>query len=183
MRVLGLCGSLRAGSHNRKLLSAAASKLPAGVEFRTYDRLGEFPQFSEEVVPTEAVLGLRKEVVQADALLLCTPEYNGSTPGLFKNAIDWASWPVSERTFDRKPVAVIGATVGMFGAIWAQADLRRVMNTIGADVVGEELPVAQVDQAFTQDGRLADPDLDATLGRIVRALLDKVGSAVSPGSG
>jgi chromate reductase len=175
MRVLGIAGSLRRASHNGQLLRAAAELLPPAVELEIYDGLGDLPPFNEddELAPGEAVERWRKSVAAADALLFATPEYNGSIPGVLKNAIDWASRPVATTVLRNKPAAVIGASTGMFGAVWAQAELRKVLSTAGARVIDRELPVATAHEAFGADGGLEldehGQELASILAELVRA--------------
>src|ERR1700710_44933 len=128
MRVLGISGSLRRDSHNTELLRAAATLLPSGVEFELYDGLRNIPPYDEDENGTQvaAVNDLKKRIAEADAVLFATPEYNHSIPGHLKNALDWVSRPHATNTLRGKPVAVIGASTGMFGAVWAQAELRKV---------------------------------------------------------
>jgi chromate reductase len=122
MQVLGVAGSLRRESHNRRLLRAAARLLPPGVEFAEFEGLKAIPAFDEddEAAPGAAVEAWRAALRQADAVLFATPEYNSSIPGQLKNAIDWASRPFADAALRNKPVAVIGASTGMFGAVWSQ---------------------------------------------------------------
>jgi chromate reductase len=145
MRVLGISGSLRADSHNSALLRAAAERLPTGTELIPYERLAEIPPYDEDVeldgVP-EAVRDLRDAIRSADAVLVATPEYNHSIPGQLKNALDWVSRPAGKSALNGKPVAAIGASTGMFGAVWAQAELRKVLGALGGRVIEAELPVA-----------------------------------------
>jgi chromate reductase len=173
MRVLGVSGSLRRDSHNRRLLRAAAELLPPGVEFVEFDGLKAIPPFDEddEHAPDPAVGAWREALADADVVLFATPEYNGSIPGVLKNAIDWASRPVKTAALRNKPVAVVGASTGMFGAVWAQAELRKVLATAGARVLDRELPVPVADDAFTDDGRLVEAEHHDELGAIVEALL------------
>src|SRR3712207_2698605 len=124
MRILGIAGSLRRGSYNRPLLRAAAETLPSGVEFREFERLGDLPLFNEdrEFFAPEPVDALRRAVRDADAVIISTPEYNHSIPGVLKNALDWLSRPtVAAGPFKDKPVVVVGSSTGLFGAVWAQA--------------------------------------------------------------
>ena len=174
MRVLGVSGSLRQASHNRKLLRAAAALLPPEAEFVEYERLKAIAPFDEddESAPGEAVADWREAIEQADAILFATPEYNSSIPGQLKNAIDWASRPSNATVLRNKPVAVIGASTGMFGAVWSQAELRKVLSAAGARVVDRELPVAGADEAFEVDGRLNDDDLALQLEGILAELLE-----------
>jgi chromate reductase, NAD(P)H dehydrogenase (quinone) len=174
MLVLGISGSLRSDSHNTRLLRAAASKLPPGARMVHWDELVAIPPFSEdrEALPAPAALRrLRHQMSVADAVLFATPEYNGSFPGQLKNALDWASRPLHRNPLRGKPVAVIGASTGLFGAVWAQADLRRVLGVIGAQVLDAELPLGQADQAFSLRGDLLDPDQDAAIAALVDQLL------------
>lgn len=177
MRVLGISGSLRRDSHNTALLRAAAQALPPGAELVLFDGLRDVPLFDQDVEhePPPGVLALRDAIAQADAVLIATPEYNHSIPGVLKNALDWVSRPVRENVLIDKPVAVIGSSTGLFGAVWAQAETRKVANAIGATVLDAELPVGQADFAFDEDGSLAEPDLRDQLEEILAQLTDMVG--------
>jgi chromate reductase, NAD(P)H dehydrogenase (quinone) len=173
MRILGLSGSLRRDSHNTRLLAGAERLLPAGIELVRFDRLGAIPPFNEddEHDTPAAVAELKAAVAAADAILLATPEYNGSIPGALKNALDWVSRPVAETPLRGKPAAVIGASTGLFGAVWAQAEARKVLATIGARVLDRELPIAQAEDALGADGRPLERDareaLSATLDELI----------------
>src|SRR5215213_10018474 len=127
MRILGISGSLRRGSHNRKLLRAAAAALPPGVDLMEWDGLAGLPAFDEdqEETPAEPVRAFLDLIASADALLIATPEYNASLPGALKNALDWASRPFPSSVLRGKPSAVIGASTGPFSAVWTQAELRK----------------------------------------------------------
>jgi chromate reductase len=173
MKVLGVAGSLRRDSHNRTLLRAAGSLLPPDVEFAEYEGLKLIPPFDEDDEPDAAmaVAHWRQAIAQADAVLFATPEYNSSVPGHLKNAIDWASRPVNEAALRNKPVAVIGASKGSFGAVWAQAELRKVLGASGARVVDRGLPVAEAHEAFDDDGALKDRDLELELNGVLVELL------------
>jgi chromate reductase len=174
MRVLGVAGSLRRASHNRKLLRAAGALLPPEVEFVEFDGLKSIPPYDEddEASLPEPVARWREAIANADALLFATPEYNSSIPGLLKNAVDWASRPVNETVMRNKPAAVIGASTGMFGAVWSQAELRKVLAATGARVLDRELPVAGADEAFDESGALAERDLSLELGNILLELVE-----------
>ena len=172
MRLLALNGSLRGGSYNGRLLDAARAACPPDVEFVVWGRLGEIRAFDEDLsAPPEPVTALRRAIARADAVLIATPEYNGSIPGALKNALDWVSRPFVGNVLRHKPVAVIGASQGIFGAVWAQAELRKVLGVIGARVDERDLPVAQVHEAFTFDGRLREPMLATRLEAIVGDLV------------
>ncbi len=173
MRVLGISGSLREGSHNSRLLRAAAELLPPSAELEIYSGLREVPPYDadDDVQPAPpAVADLRGAIVSADAVLFATPEYNSSVPGQLKNALDWASRPVRAGALNGKPVAVIGASTGSFGAVWAQAELRKVLGASGARVIDAELPVAKAAEAFDAGGRLSEPELRAQLTEILAEL-------------
>ncbi len=174
MNVLCIAGSLRRDSHNRKLLQAAAALLPPGVQFTEYEQLKLIPPFDEddEPAPPLAVTHWRHAIAEADAILFATPEYNHSVPGQLKNAIDWASRPYAQAALRNKPVAVIGASTGMFGAVWSQAELRKTLAAAGARVIDRELPVAAAHEAFHDDGRLNNHERAGELNAILADLLD-----------
>jgi chromate reductase, NAD(P)H dehydrogenase (quinone) len=158
VKVLGIAGSLRRDSYNQALLRAAAERLPAGVELVEFEQLREIPPYdadleAEQGVP-EAVAALREAMREADAVLVATPEYNHSMPGVLKNALDWASRPAGESALTGTPAAVVGASTGMFGAVWAQAETRKVLGALGGRVVETELPVPRAAAQY-ENGRLA----------------------------
>jgi chromate reductase, NAD(P)H dehydrogenase (quinone) len=183
MRILGISGSLRRGSHNTSLLRAAALSLPSGVELEVYDGLADLPHYDADLdtdpgaggIPS--VARLREAIADADGILIATPEFNGSIPGALKNALDWASRPFPDNALRGKPVAVVGASTGLFGAVWAQAETRKVLGIIGADVLDGELPVGQAHTAFGDDGHLAEPDLRDALTQLVGVLAARAGAA------
>lgn len=179
MRVLGLSGSLRRDSHNRALLRAASAMLPSDVELVLWDHLAELPAYDEDLDAApgpapEPVRALREAIAAADAVLIATPEYNASLPGALKNALDWASRPHATNPLRGTPAAVVGASTGLFGAVWAQAELRKVLTTIGADVVERELPVGFAHEAFDAGGRLRDPAARAALAELLGDLVERV---------
>jgi chromate reductase len=174
MTILAVSGSLRAGSFNTALARAAIEHAPAGVEIELYDGLAWIPPYdadADDEDPPVPVRDLRDRITAADALLVVTPEYNGSIPGVLKNAIDWASRPHREAALWGKTVAVAGATTGQYGAIWAQQDLRRVLGMAGARVVDGELPVPRAQDKFDADGRLVDPAIAERLTTHLVALV------------
>jgi chromate reductase, NAD(P)H dehydrogenase (quinone) len=156
MRILGIAGSLRAASLNQQLLRLSAEELPEGVELEIYRGLAEIPPYDQDLddLQPEEVERLKGAIAAADAILIATPEFNGSIPGQLKNALDWVSRPIAESPIRSKPVAVIGASTSAFGGIWAQRELKKVLGIMGARVLDVELPVAKADR------RLADPDLE-----------------------
>jgi chromate reductase, NAD(P)H dehydrogenase (quinone) len=178
IRILGLSGSLRSGSHNTALLRAAAMSLPSGAELEVHDGLRDLPPYDADldVEPVDpAVARLRAAIAEADGVLISTPEFNGSIPGALKNALDWASRPFPDNALRGKPVAVVGASTGLFGAVWAQADTKKVLGIIGADVLDGELPVGQASGAFGDDGHLVEPDLRNALEELLGVLAARVG--------
>lgn len=155
MRLLTISGSLRAGSYNTALARAVADVAPEGVEVEVFDGLGELPLYDADLEGDDhpAVRHLRESIAEADAVLFVTPEYNGSIPGVLKNAVDWASRPRETAALRGKTVAVAGASTGRFGALWAQQDLRRVLGIAGARVVCPELPVARAQEVCDETGK------------------------------
>jgi chromate reductase, NAD(P)H dehydrogenase (quinone) len=162
MKVLAISGSLRRDSHNTALLRAAAELVPPPVELEIFDGLKAVEPYDDDDDDRGAgpagARRLREAIEAADAVLIATPEYNSSVPGQLKNAIDWASRPLRNNALWGKPVAVVGASTGMFGAIWAQAEVRKTAAASGARVIETELPIGHADEAFTDKGRLADPE-------------------------
>lgn len=181
-KILGIVGSLRRESFNRTLLAAAAAQLPGHIELDLWDHLADIPPFDEdrehEPVPA-SVAGFRAAIVNADGLLIATPEYNGSIPGQLKNAIDWASRPYGDSSFTGKPAAVIGASPTPHGATWAQQELHKVLGIAGADVVGKPLPVPHAFRQFDENGRLLDADLRDDLRRLIADLDRRVRASAS----
>ena len=175
MRVLGISGSLRSGSHNTSLLREAGRHMRDGVEYAIYDGLREIPPYDEDLdaqgTPA-AVADLKQAIAEADGVLFATPEYNSSIPGQLKNAIDWVSRPFATNPLRNKPVAVIGSSTGMFGAMWAQAELRKVLAATGARVVDAELSVPKAQAHLGEGGSLA-PEHDEGLAGVVSALLEE----------
>jgi chromate reductase, NAD(P)H dehydrogenase (quinone) len=179
IRILGISGSLRSGSHNTALLRAAAMSLPPEAELEVYDGLRDLPPYDADldVEPQDpAVARLREAIADADGVIISTPEFNGSIPGALKNALDWASRPFPDNALKGRPVAVVGASTGLFGAVWAQAEVKKVLGVIGADVLDGELPVGQASGAFGDDGHLVDPDLRNALEELVGVLAARVGA-------
>ena len=180
MRILGIAGSVRRGSHNRRLLRAAGAALPPGADLVEWDGLRDVPAFDEDLesTPPPVVQDLLDAIEDADAILIATPEYNASLPGALKNALDWASRPWPAHALRDKPVAVVGASTGLFGAVWAQAEVRKVLKASGAHVLESELPVGMADGAFAEGDSLADPDLAARLGDLVGDLCREIRAPV-----
>jgi chromate reductase, NAD(P)H dehydrogenase (quinone) len=175
MRVLGISGSLRHDSHNTRLLRAAGELAEQhGASFEVFDGLKAIPPYDEDDDVGDgppAVARFRRAIAGADVLLFATPEYNSSIPGVLKNAIDWVSRPPATSALRNKPVAVIGASTGMFGAVWAQAELRKVLGATGARVIEVELAVGHAHEHLDAAGRPADPTQQEALHDSVRVLL------------
>jgi chromate reductase, NAD(P)H dehydrogenase (quinone) len=175
VHILGLCGSLRDGSLNLRLLEAAGRSLTDDVSLELSALVAALPLFDEdlEVQPLpDAVQRFHAAIRNADAVLVASPEYNGSLTGPLKNALDWASRPAGDAVLRGKPLAVIGASPSRFGAAWAQAETRRIADRIGAHVIPLELPVAGAADAFTVAGDLRDPGLARRLQRLMTSLVD-----------
>jgi chromate reductase, NAD(P)H dehydrogenase (quinone) len=175
MHILGISGSLRRDSYNTKLLRHAGELFEAeGVEFEIYDGLADVPPYDEdddvEGAP-EAVSRIREAVRAADAVFFATPEYNSSIPGALKNVLDWVSRPYATNPMRNKPVGVIGASAGMFGAVWAQAELRKVLGAMGARVTEGEVAVGRAMDRFDGNGRLNEPNLEEEVREVARTLV------------
>ena len=172
MRLLAISGSVRQGSYNTALLRAAAG-CTADSQFVVWPGLAEIPAYDQDLDGLPAplpVAALRHEIDKADAVLIATPEYNGSIPGALKNALDWLSRPFATNVLKNKRVAVVGASTGLFGAAGAQAELRKVLAVIGADVLDTPLLVPTAHKAFAPDGRLEDRTVEGALCAIVQEL-------------
>src|SRR6266852_724062 len=173
MKIFAISGSLRSGSHNGALLRATAEEAPRDVDIELWDGLKEIPPFDQddEIDPSAPVEAFREVVRDDDAVVFATPEYNSLIPGALKNALDWASRPIASNVFRNKPVAVIGASTGMFGAVWAQAELRKVLGAMGARVAEVEIAVGHAGEKFDDEGRLLDEDVRTQLRDALAVLL------------
>jgi chromate reductase len=177
MHILAISGSLRSDSHNTRLLRHLAERAPEGVEIELWEGLRAIPPYDadDDVEPAPAaVANLREAIAEADGLLFATPEYNSSIPGALKNALDWASRPRATTPLQDKPVAVVGASTGSFGAVWAQAELRKVLSSTGARVLDLELPLPKAHEAFGSNGGLIDGPTDVRAGEILAALIETI---------
>ncbi len=171
--VLGISGSLRKGSFNTALLREAVAMAPAGMRIETAD-IREIPAYDEDVRAAglpEPVQRLREAIARADALLVVTPEYNYSLPGVLKNAIDWASRP-PDQPFAGKPLGIMGASGGMGGTMRAQYDLRRVAVFLDMHPLNKpEIFVRNGAQSFDASGRLVDETARKLVRQHLEALL------------
>jgi chromate reductase len=167
VKVLGISGSLRRDSHNTRLLRAAGEIVEEhGGEFELFDGLKAIPPYDEDddgPQGSPAVERLRRAIACADVVLFATPEYNSSIPGVLKNAVDWASRPRTSCALRNKHVAVIGASTGMFGAVWAQAELRKVLGAAGARVIDVELAIGHAHEHLDEGGHPIDPAQEEAL--------------------
>jgi len=172
MRILGIAGSLREGSYNRAALRAAQTLAPEGVTIETFDIKG-LPGFSQddETNPPTQVVELKQRIRDADAILFVTPEYNYSIPGVLKNAIDWASRPYGDSAWTRKPVAIMGASVGTQGTARAQYHLRQMFVFLNMYAVNQpEVMISQAHKHFDTDGNLTDDGAK----KLIRQLLEEL---------
>lgn len=175
--LLGISGSLRRHSHNTRLLHAAGEELPDKVALRLYDGLRDVPPYDEDEdgeTPPEAVSRLREELAGSDGLLVATPEYSHSIPGQLKNALDWAARPFPCNALQFLPAAVIGASTGAFGAVWAQAEMRKVLAACGARVIDGEVALGHAHERFDGGGGLDDEEARGQLRDVVGLLVEAV---------
>jgi chromate reductase len=176
MKILAFSGSLRRDSHNAGLLRAAAELAPPGVELVIYEGLADVPAYDADMEPVApaSVSDLREAIAGADGVLFATPEYNGSIPGFLKNALDWVSRPLATNPMRNLPTAVMGSSTGAFGAVWAQAELRKVLGLLGARVVDRDLPVGMAKGRFDDGGNLIDDEVRGQVDEHLQVLIDAV---------
>jgi len=174
VRLLGIAGSLRQGSHNRALLRAARELLSAGVALEEFD-LRNLPPYDGDVEAAgdpETVTALKDAIRAADGLLIATPEYNRGIPGVLKNAIDWASRPPLASPLAGKPVAIMGASTGLGGTARAQEQLRAALEFPGAAVLDEpRVLVPEAYLRFDESGELVDEGVRAQITDLLDTLL------------
>lgn len=177
IKVLVLVGSLRAASVNRQIAELAVEQAPDGVELRIFDRLGELPFYNEDIDTdevAESVVALRAAAGEADAALVVTPEYNGSIPGVLKNAIDWLSRPFGNGALKDKPLAVVGAALGQYGGVWAHDETRKSFGIAGPRVV-EDLKLSVPSKSLDGKHPRENAEVAETLRDIVSKLTTGVG--------
>lgn len=177
INVLVLLGSLRAASVNRQLAELAVESAPDGVRLQVFDRLGELPFYNEDIdndAVVEPVTALRAAAADADATLVVTPEYNGSIPGVLKNAIDWLSRPYGNGALQDKPLAVVGTALGQYGGVWAHDETRKSFGIAGPRVV-EDLKLSVQSTAFDGKHPRENAEVAAKLRDIVGKLAAEVG--------
>ena len=171
--ILGIAGSLREASFNRRALAAAVELAPEGVSIRPFQHLAEIPLYNEDVKTRgfpPAASEFREAIAGSDALLFVTPEYNFSVPGVLKNAIDWASRP-PDMPLIGKPVAIMGASTGLVGTVRAQLHLRQILSGLNMPVLARpEVLIREAAGKFDGNGRLIDEDTR----KHIRTLLEKL---------
>jgi NAD(P)H-dependent FMN reductase len=171
-KVLVLLGSLRAASINRQLAELAIESAPDGVRLELFDRLGELPFYNEDIdndEVAEPVKALRAAAADADATLVVTPEYNGSIPGVLKNAIDWLSRPFGNSALLGKPLAVVGAAHGRYGGVWAHDETRKSFGVAGPRVVEElklSLPIGALDGKHPRENAEVTENVRTIVGKL-----------------
>src|SRR5688572_5401166 len=173
IRILGIAGSLRRESYNRAALRAAIQLAPAGATIEAFE-LDGIPGFNqdEESHPPARVVELKRRIREADALLLVTPEYNYSVPGVLKNAIDWASRPYGDSAWAGKPAAIMGASVGTLGTARAQYHLRQMFVFLNMFAVNQpEVMIAHAHKHFDEQGNLTDETAKKLIGQLLEELV------------
>jgi chromate reductase len=173
LTILGIAGSLRQASFNGAALRAAQQLVPDGVRLEIFDLAG-IPPFNqdEEGRPPERVVQFKQRIRAADAMLIVTPEYNYSVPGVLKNAIDWASRPYGDSAWEGKPVAIMGASVGPMGSSRAQYHLRQTFVFLNMYPLNRpEVMITNASQRFDDKGNLTDADTKAHIQKLLAALV------------
>jgi chromate reductase len=182
IKILGIAGSLRVQSYNRAALRAAQALVPAGVTLDVFE-LDGIPAFNqdEEKKPPQKVVDLKARIRAADGVLLATPEYNYSIAGVLKNAIDWASRPYGDSAWDGKPVAIMSASMGLFGGMRAQYHLRQCFVFLNMDAVLQpEVAIGNAPQKFDAQGDLTDNTSRQLILQLLQNLAAKARAAKIP---
>jgi len=173
IKILGFAGSLRKQSYNRAILAAALEMVPENTTLEIFDLEG-IPPFNQdlELQPPDRVKEFKTRIRVADAILIATPEYNYSIPGVLKNAIDWASRPYGDNAFDGKPVGVMGASVGMLGTARAQYHLRQSFVFLNMHPLNQpEMMLPFVQDKVDSNGRLTDEKTRKKIGELLESLI------------
>ena len=173
VHILGFAGSLRKQSYNKAILAAAVETVPDDASLEVFDLEG-IPPFNQdlELQPPDKVKDFKARIRAADAILIATPEYNYSIPGVLKNAIDWASRPYGDNAFDGKPVAVMGASVGTLGTARAQYDLRRSFVFLNMFPLNQpEVMVSSAQDKVDSQGRMTDENTRKRIKELVKSLV------------
>ena len=177
VRIAALVGSLRSGSHNRQLAEAAVGLVPEGVEVEIVEGLADIPFYNEDIDTPDAVpaaaVAFREAIERADAIILFSPEYNGTVPGVLKNAIDWASRPMGSGVFVGKPLAVVGTAYGQYGGVWAQDETRKSAGIAGAAVLADvKLSVPESVVRFAETHPSDDAEIAEQVADVVRQVAE-----------
>jgi len=173
INILGFAGSLRKDSYNRALLRTALELVPEGARLEIFDLEG-IPPFNQDTEnqPSQEVKEFKEKIRNADGILIVTPEYNYSIPGVLKNAIDCASRPYGDNAFDGKPVAVMGASIGMLGTARAQYHLRQSFVFLGMHPINQpEVMVPFAHEKVDKDGRVTDPKTREQIKELLESLV------------
>jgi chromate reductase len=174
VRILGIAGSFRRGSYNQFALRAAKLLVPANSEIDHF-QLDGIPMFNEddEKRPPASVVELKKRVRSADAVLIVTPEYNSSIPGVLKNAIDWASRPPGDSAWSGKPAAIMGASLAAIGTARAQQHLRQILVALNMFLLNQpEVVIADAAHRFNEDGDLIHDPTKQLIQELLKNLVD-----------
>jgi NAD(P)H-dependent FMN reductase len=177
IKILVLVGSLRAASVNRQLAELAVESAPDGVTLRLFDRLGELPFYNEDIDNedvAESVTALREAAAEADGALVVTPEYNGSIPGVLKNAIDWLSRPFGNGALKDKPAVVIGGSFGQYGGVWAHDETRKSFGIAGPRIV-EDLKLSVPFKSLDGKHPRENAEVAANVRDVVAKLAAEIG--------
>ena len=179
INVITICGSLRKGSYNAALARQLPGLAPSGMSIKAAPAWDKIPIYNFDIQNSSGfpadVEAWADAIRAADGVIIVSPEYNWSIPGGLKNAIDWVSRPLADNPLTGKPAAVVGASTGLFGAVWAQAELRKVLGAVGARVVDRELPIGQADEALGADGLPRDRDAVEALAATLDDLRELAG--------
>lgn len=176
MNIIAISGSLRKDSFNTALLRTMQSLAPAGMQIEIVDisSLPLYNQDDEGTFPATAQ-ALKDKIVAADGLIIATPEYNRSVPGVLKNAIDWISRPYGQNSFAKKPVLVAGVSVGKIGTAIAQSHLRQILTHLDMQVIGQpELYLGPASEIFDEEGNITDESTKALLTKALGVLAERV---------
>ena len=174
MKIFGIAGSLRKNSYNRIVLKTASSLAPENAEFAIFDGLSDIPPFDQdnEATPPDVVKNLKASIESADAVLIATPEYNYSIPGVLKNAIDWASRPYGKSAWEGKPVGIMSASGGMLGGARAQYQLRQVFVFLNMHPLNQpEVIIPHIQEKVDGKGNITDAHTKEKIGEMVDALI------------
>jgi len=174
IKILGFAGSLRKASYNRAALRAAVKLVPQGAQLETFG-LDNIPLYNGDHEPElpQEVRAFKAAIKAADAILIVTPEYNNSVPGVLKNALDWASRPYEDNAWDGKTVGVMGASIGLLGTARAQYHLRQILVSLNMFPVNRpEVMIARAGEKFDSDGNLKDQVTTQKIRELLEALIE-----------